>query len=296
MHPFSASLALPYSSHSKQLHRFTHLKTKHKQIYVIISPPRCSSTAFSRVFWEQPTIRYYSHEPFEVTYYDGKELTAVAHKLNKPLDLLNVERLQDSSGSSLLIKEMPYQVGDNFPILCEIASKPIIFLMRDPRLNIASRIEKKRMVGESIYFPHIETGWELIQEQIAYCDVQGVPYMIVDSTDFRNHPDDLFPQIFAQFKLPFSPEMLVWNPCEDSVDLDNLEGKHRHLYARVLNSNSLQPATEAIPEIDEFPEAHGIRDHVEFCLEIYNSLKESPHRLHPQVGVAAISYRASEEQ
>jgi len=285
MHTFSTSFALPDVSNLKHLQNFTHLKTKHKQIYVIISPPRCSSTAFSRVFWEQPAIRYYSHEPFEVTYYESKELTAVADKSDRPLDLLNVERIQDSSGSSLLIKEMPYQVGDHFPILCEIASKPIIFLMRDPRLNIASRIEKKRMGGESIYFPHIETGWELIQEQIAYCDAQELPYMIVDSTDFRNHPYDLFPQIFAQFKLPFSPEMLLWNPCEDSVDLDNLEGKHRHLYARVLNSDSLQPATEAIPEIDEFPEDHGIRAHVELCLETYNSLKESPHRLHSPVRV-----------
>ena len=281
MPTFSASLALPSQSDSKQFQRFTYLKTKHKQIYVIISPPRCSSTAFSRVFWEQPTIRYYSHEPFEVTYYEGKALPAVANKLSVPLDLLDVERIQDSSGSSLLIKEMPYQVGDHFPLLFELASKPIIFLIRDPRLNIASRIEKKRMVGESIYFPHIETGWELIQEQLAYCKAQELPYMIVDSTDFRNHPDSMFPQIFAQFKLPFSREMLIWNPCEDDVDLDNLDGKHRHLYARVLNSDSLQPATEAIPEMDDFPEDHGIRHHVEFCLEIYNSLRESPHRICP---------------
>ncbi len=283
MHTFSTSFALPGLSDSKHLQSFTHLKTKHKQIYVIISPPRCSSTAFSRVFWEQPTIRYYSHEPFEVTYYEGKDLSAVAGKLSVPLDLLNIERIPDSSGSSLLIKEMPYQVGNHFPTLFEIASKPIIFLIRDPRLNIASRIEKKRMVGENIYFPHIETGWELLQMQISYCEAQELPYMIVDSTDFRNHPHSLFPQIFAQFMLPFSPEMLAWNPCEDSVDLDNLDGKHRHLYARVLNSDCLQPATEAIPDIDEFPVDHGIREHVEFCLEIYNSLKESPHRLHPPI-------------
>jgi hypothetical protein len=278
---FPASLTLPHTSASKKFQQFAHLQTKHKQIYVVISPPRCSSTAFSRVFWEQPTIRYYSHEPFEVAYYDGQELQAVADKLREPLDLLDIERIQDSSGSSLLIKEMPYQVGEHFSILCELASKPIIFLIRDPRLNIASRIEKKRMAGESIYFPHIETGWELLQEQISFCEAEELPYMIVDSTDFRNHPEILFPQIFAQFRLPFSREMLVWNPCEDGVNLDNLEGKHQHLYARVLNSNSLQPATEAIPGMHEFPEEHGIREHVAFCLGIYNALKASPHRICP---------------
>lgn len=278
---FPAAVALPRTSKSERYQSFAHLRAKHRQIYVIISPPRCSSTAFSRVFWEHPTIRYYSHEPFEVAYYEGKELPAVAAKLSVPLDLLNVERIQDSTGSSLLIKEMPYQVGNHFPALFEIASKPIIFLIRDPRLNIASRIEKKRMAGESIRFPHIETGWELIQKQIAYCEAHEVPYMIVDSTDFRNHPDSLFPQIFAKFMLPFSPEMLAWNPCEGKVDLDNLDGKHSHLYARVLNSNCLQPATEAIPDIAEFPEEHGIRQHVAFCLEIYKTLKASPHRIRP---------------
>ncbi|WP_420629217.1 hypothetical protein [Candidatus Leptofilum sp.] len=284
----SAKFALPRSSNSNQIQLFTHLQTKHKQIYVIISPPRCSSTAFSRVFWEQPTIRYYSHEPFEVTYYDGKDLTTVVDKLNKPLDLLNIERIQDSSGSSLLIKEMPYQVGDNFPILFEIASKPIIFLIRDPRLNIASRIEKKRMVGESIYFPHIETGWELLQKKISYCEKHAVPHMIVDSTEFRNHPQEVFPQIFEKFMLPFSPEMLIWNPCEDEVSLDNLDGKHQHLYARVLNSNALQPAHEAVPEIDEFPEEHGIHEHVEFCLDIYKTLRTSSNRIRPQTELLSI--------
>mgnify|MGYP002713077333 CR=1 FL=1 len=281
MPAYSASSEITRTSVEDHLSAFSHLRTKHKTIYSIVSPPRCSSTAFSRVFWEQPSIRYYSHEPFEVVYYENKEIPSVVEKLDHPLDLLNIERLPDTSGTSLLIKEMPYQVGTHFSLLCEIANKPLIFLIRDPRLNIASRIEKKRMVGDSIYFPHIETGWELIQGQIAYCEAHEVPHIIVDSTDFRNYPHSVFMQIFARFNLPFSAEMLAWNPCEDEVDLDNLDGKHRHLYARVLNSNSLQPATEAVPQMDEFPEDHGIRDHVLFCLDIYQRLRQSPHRIKP---------------
>ena len=83
--------------------------------------------------------------------------------------------------------------------------------------------------------------------------------------------------------------MLAWNPCEDTVNLDNLDGKHQHLYSRVLNSNALQPANEAIPELDEFPEEHGIREHVEFCLEIYKTLKTSPNRIRPQTLPVATS-------
>ncbi len=280
MQPHSARLDLSRTSVPFKQHPFSHLKSKHKNIYVIISPPRCSSTAFSRVFWEQPSVRYYSHEPFEIVYYDDEEITAVAEKLDHPLDLLHIERLQDDLGTSLLIKEMPYQVGEHFSLLCDLASKPIVFLIRDPRLNIASRIEKKKMVGDSIYFPHIETGWELLQKQIVYCEMHQIPHMIVDSTDFRNHPDSVFAQVFAQFDLPFSAEMLLWNPCED-VDLDNLDGKHRHLYERVLNSKSLQPALEAIPEIKDFPEEHGIREHVQVCVDIYMYLCQSPRQICP---------------
>ena len=135
MPAYSASPDIVRSSDDHHLQLFSHLNHKHKNIYVVVSPPRCSSTAFSRVFWEQPSIRYYSHEPFEVVYYEQDGIPSVVEKLDGPLDLLHVERLPDEMGTSLLIKEMPYQVGDHFPLLCEIASKPLIFLIRDPRLK-----------------------------------------------------------------------------------------------------------------------------------------------------------------
>ena len=65
----------------KNIDEFISLKNKYEHIYVIVSPPRCSSTAFSRVFWEQPSIRYYCHEPFEVTYFEGAPLNKVVNKL-----------------------------------------------------------------------------------------------------------------------------------------------------------------------------------------------------------------------
>ena len=34
-----------------------------------------------------PAIRYYAHEPFEVTYYLNEDVTTVAQQLNQPLDL-----------------------------------------------------------------------------------------------------------------------------------------------------------------------------------------------------------------
>ncbi|KAA3664864.1 MAG: hypothetical protein DWQ04_03505 [Chloroflexi bacterium] len=257
---------------------FLALRQKYDNIYAIVSPPRCSSTAFSRVFWEHPAVRYYSHEPFEVTYYMNQDLQQVYQKMLQPLDLALVKKnMVEKMGNSLVMKEMPYQVGKYFNLLAETAVKPIIFLIRDPRLNISSRIEKKEMVGDSYKFPLIETGWELIAKQIEYCRTQKIPHMIVDSSDFRNHPTTVFRKIFTRLGLPFSEEMLTWQATD--VEIDNLDGEHRHLYERVLSSKNLQPATEFVPTLDMFPSGNGFRSHLSDCIDIYRSLRRAPERV-----------------
>ena len=73
--------------------RFNALRKRYDNIYVIVSPPRCSSTAFARVFWEQPSIRYYAHEPFEGTYFMNQDLDHVLDNLRMPLDLRDIKSL-----------------------------------------------------------------------------------------------------------------------------------------------------------------------------------------------------------
>lgn len=255
------------------------VKEKYSHIYAIISPPRCSSTAFARVFWEHPSIRYYSHEPFELTYYAEAGIEKVHQKLLNPLDLCAINSDPSANkGEALVIKEMPYQVWHNFPLLAELATKPLVFLIRDPRINIASRMNKKCEVGDSPYFPHIETGWELLNSQIAQCQTQNIPYLIVDGADFRNKPDLIFPQIFEALSLEFSPAQLSWQPQTD-LDLDNLGGAHRHLYYHVLNSAGMEPDRDVPPPLSSFPAEHGVRNHVAACLQIYKELQADPARI-----------------
>ena len=257
------------------------VRDRHARIYAIVSPPRCSSTAFARVFWEHPSVRFYRHEPFEVTYYEGRGLEAVVDKLEAPLDLNTLKATRgDEHARALVIKEMPYQVGERFPLLAALATKPLVFLMRDPRLNIASRMAKKREVGDNPVFPSIESGWELLREQIEWCRAGSVPHVIVDSTDFRNQPLEVFPRLFERFGLEFSPAMLDWQPCPE-LELDNLGGRHRHLYGAVLESAGIKPDEMPIPPLESFPEDDGWRDHVVHCLEIYRELAISAARLHP---------------
>jgi len=258
---------------------FNSVLDRYEKIYVIVSPPRCSSTAFARVFWRHPTIRYYAHEPFEVTYYNDAPLEEVVDKLLDPLDLKLVQReelIQPPEG--LVIKEMPYQAGEHFPLLASMATGPIIFLIRDPRLNITSRIAKKVEVGDNPIYPFIESGWELLAQQIEYCRHADIPYRIVDATEFRNQPETIFSQVFAQHNLNFSPTMLKWK-SRPKMSIDNLSGVHTHLYQRVLTSVGIQPAIEPIPPLESFPDSNGLRAHVAECLKIYAALRSEPNRI-----------------
>jgi len=259
--------------------KFDAIREQYDEIFVIVSPPRCSSTAFARVFWEQPSIRYYAHEPFEGTYFMGQDLNFVIDNLRYPLDLRDIKSYSFAGlGRSLVIKEMPYQVGENIPHLLSLSKKPVIFLTRDPRQNIASRMAKKEEVGNDPLFPHVETGWQLLVDQIKYCKENSIPYMLVDAKDFRNQPVVIFKQIFKRLGLPFRDDMLSWNSHPD-VDIDNLEGDHHHLYQEVLSSTGMLPDTDAIPALNSFPIGNGYRDHVKQCLQIYQRLQVSPARI-----------------
>ena len=257
------------------------LRRRYPAIHVIVSPPRCSSTAFARLFWQHPEVRYYSHEPFEVTYYEGRGVEAVAAKLARPLDLLDLDGFAgERRGERLVVKEMPYQVGDRFPLLAEIATPPIVFLLRDPRLNIRSRMRKKREAGEAILFPEVETGWELLRRQVEWCREQGVPHLLVYSRDFRNRPLEVLPEVFDQLGLEFSPALIEWPECAE-VELDNLGGRHSHLYQRVLESTGIVPEEVEVPTIESFPETGGWRRHVVSCLEIFSELADADERVLP---------------
>lgn len=244
-----------------------------------MSPPRCGSTAFPRVFWEQDSVGYYSHEPFETTYFWNEGLDKVYEKLEHPLDVRCLKKHKGgASGNALVIKEMPYQVGENFPLLVKLASKPMVILIRDPRLNISSRMQKKKEAGQNPIFPLVETGWDLLVSQLQYIQDRKIPYMIIDATDFRNSPEIIFPQVFSRLGLPFSPTMLEWEPTRE-VDIDNLAGIHRHLYRRALLSSGIQPATEVIPDFNSFPVEGGFREHIHHAMKIYENIGSDPMRI-----------------
>jgi hypothetical protein len=149
---------------------------------------------------------------------------------------------------------------------------------------------KKMEVGDDPLFPHIETGWELISDQIKYCKDNDIPYLIVDARDFRNRPELVFKQVFSRLGLPFERRMLSWQACPDA-EIDNLNGQHDHLYQQVLSSTGILPDTESIPPIDSFPKENGYRDHIRDCLRIYDRLLASSARIRISSGRPRQSYQ-----
>lgn len=268
------------STHTTLPPELDSVRRRYSDIYTVVSPPRCCSTPFARVLWQHPSVAHYSHEPFEITYFRGAPLEDVAEKLHAPLSLAEIGCPAEAGASALAIKEMPYQVGDRFPELAALATAPVVFLMRDPRLSIASRMEKKVEVGDNPIFPLVETGWELLQQQIDYCRGHDISYLIVTARDFCDTPLQVFPEIFTRLGLEFSDEMITWQACRD-LEIDNLEGDHSHLYWEVLGSSGLEHELDEVPSIDSFPTEGGFRDHVARALEIYDELSESPARVRP---------------
>ena len=121
---------------------FNDIKLAYREIYIILAPPRSSSTAFAWVFWECPSINFYCHEPFDSVYHQQLDLRFAEKALLHPLDLNRF--CGPKNETNLLIKDMTFQVGKNFLHLVSLTSKPILFIIQNPKLSILSRMQKRQ--------------------------------------------------------------------------------------------------------------------------------------------------------
>jgi hypothetical protein len=258
------------------------IREKYPRVYLIVAPPRSSSTALSRVFWQHRAIAAYCHEPFDVVYHQKRtRLEALEIILNTEW-LGWVEKVVEDTGS-LLIKEMSFQVGQNFSVLASLTTHPIVFQVRDPRVSIMSRMTRKQRDGRLEAFPSVETGWDDLVAQIGQCRRDKIPYVILDSADFRNGPSDTLRVLLPGLGLSFSEDLLQWCPMP-GIPLGRLGEEQREWYTRVLSSDGIEAEAQPPPPMSVFPE-EGFRRHVERCVEDYQWLLKDPHRLVPAAAV-----------
>jgi hypothetical protein len=246
------------------------VRERHGEVLLIVAPPRTASTALARVLWNHPRVGFYSHEPFEPTWYrgEGPDVAAELLEAAEPVGALGGR----GSGRALVVKEMTFQVGDAFPLLAELATRPIVFVIRDPRLAIASRMKVLRRSGRPEVFPLRESGWEDLERQLAYVRQERIEHLIVDSTGLRAVPSRVVPGIFERLGLTYAPELLTWE-ASPATGLSAVSGARDPFYAHVLASGGLEAPREAIPPLERFPETGGFRAHVAECVERYEALR-----------------------
>jgi hypothetical protein len=258
--------------------RLRRVRERHGEVLLIVAPPRTASTALARILWNHPSVGFYSHEPFEPTYYRDAPASAAADLLEAPAPIahLNPARADAPAGSALVVKEMTFQVGNAFPLLAELATRPVVFLIRDPRLCVASRMAVLRKAGRPDLFPLRESGWADLERQLGHVRATEIPHLVVDSSDLRSTPETVVPRILERLGLAYSPELLTWESSR-ATGLSAVSGSDDPFYRRVLESGGIERPDERIPELAEFPETAGFRAHVADCLARYEALRRGPH-------------------
>jgi len=252
------------------------LRERHGEVYVLLGPPRTASTAVSRILWNHPAVGWYAHEPFEPTWYEGAPVARAEALLEAPSPV--AELGGRGAGEALVVKEMTFQVGDAFPLLAGLATQPLVVLIRDPRLTIASRMKVLRRSGRPEVFPLRESGWEDLARQLTYLRREGIPHVIVDSSDLRHAPERMAPALLETLGLPFTPDLLSWR-ASAATGLSAVSGAEDPFYQRVLDSQGIEPPAERTPELDEFPEP--LRAHVAECVAQYEELCRSGSEYRP---------------
>lgn len=250
--------------------RFDAVRARHGEVYVLIGPPRTASTAVSRILWNHPQVGWYAHEPFEATWYQGAGPERAAELLEAPEPVLDLGGR--GTGGALVVKEMTFQVGDAFPLLASLATRPIIFLIRDPRLCVASRMRVLEASGRPQVFPLRESGWDDLARQLDHVRREGIAHTIVDSGDLRADPEAVTPPLLERLGLAYDPSLLSWGASE-ATGLSSVSGAEDPFYQQVLQSRGIEPDAEPMPALEDFPTRDGFREHVAACVEQYERLR-----------------------
>lgn len=243
-------------------------------IAVILSPPRCGSTVLARSFWQHRAFRWYLHEPYDRAYHIG------LGSQPQPVTDMVIDRIglfrHSQKGTGLVIKEMTFQAGDVIEEF-QVATMPVIFLIRDPRLSVLSRMRRRELDGDIASFPAGEAGWRDLIAAIALFRAAGTPYVIVDISDIRRKPNVALRALCHRLDLPWDPAMLRWESLT-GLRLGNIGGRQDAWYGRVLSSTAWEQPDERLPSPDVFHE-HGMRDVVAECLTAYRQVRMDPQYL-----------------
>jgi Sulfotransferase domain len=252
----------------------SYLRPRYDPVLLILSPPRCGSTAVARAFWQHPAFRRYVHEPCDSVYHRDGGPAEVVRAVEDGVDTA-VGGGPPPWGNGIIVKEMTFQAGGLLPEFLAAATLPVLFTIRDPRLSIRSRMRQRERGGQPAWFPPAESGWHDLDRALALARDRHIPYAIAEFDRLCADPPAVIPAACRRLGLPDTPAMLSWAPARD-VSLGQLGRQQRHWYERVLASDGFQPPAGTPPPVGSFPAGHGIRAHVADCLDRYERALHDP--------------------
>jgi len=251
-----------------------HIRPVYSPVLVILSPPRCGSTAVSRAFWQHPAFRWYAHEPCDSVYHREGGAADVIQAIEEGVDTASIPG-SATSGNGIIIKEMTFQADGLLPELVAAATLPVLFTVRDPRLSIRSRMRQREHGGQPPLFPPAESGWHALDAALALVRDARIPHAIVEFDRLCADPAAVTRAACRRLGLRFVPEMLSWESAR-AIPLGQLGPEQRHWYERVLASTGFERPAGTPPPVGSFPADHGIRAHVAECLGIYERVLAEP--------------------
>ncbi len=183
----------------------------------------------------------------------------------------------------------------------QAARSPLLFLVRDPRRTIESRLrrvardlakekpgpELRTRLGRAVesrdygglgdvfnedVFPLDRTGWRHLDRQLRRCRKNGIGYRILDASDFRERPGPCLRELCRTWKLDYEENMLEWSD-DDGLTLGGM-GEQEAWYRRVLQSKGVEAETDSPISPDRLPER--FRDHLPFAVGIYEATLADP--------------------
>lgn len=290
-------------------------------IFLLVSPPRCSSSLIEGTITRSPNVLLGSHEPFA---YFGAYDESPEEAYKRLFDDIN-EGKNLHSNSNVVVKEMSHWIGKGgeFQKALELFKPPIAFLIRNPLLSTESKLRKiltsfylqetpslTVALGEYVgvkfsmpvsldeqqkvldifaemngkqsyeellkhqfkdqdysifeplleryeYFDPKDSGFAALNEEIVYLKQKEIPYVIIDSTDFRLNSEGSLKKLFRAWGIPLENEdferMLRWDEGKSLVQTHQEKPHQKIWYDTLSESKNVLPPLEKAVHISHFP-------------------------------------------
>lgn len=243
------------------------------KVVALWAVPRSSSNAFLKTFFQRTDTKA-MHEPYTFIYYFSQWRRST--RWEEYSDYYNYDAnaafktiqaaIDDQKSGLVFFKELPYQVlpyvGDEFK---EFLSSIInTFLICHPKTAISSWYRINEAITHEEYgFDALDQMWQIVTQ-----DLNQAP-IVVETSRFRQNPEQVLKQYCQRIGVPFDPDMLNWQDGRLKPWTQREIEFHGKWHSTLDRSTRIMPPVEV--EVDIQPQD---LERYEQALKVYKKLQE----------------------